>query len=133
MYQQYNNRSDPLSFALDQSTRVLRKWMKYQWIHFAFLCLLNMSSGMTGFYYVFGLADSPFRCRLPSGVWPNDNHYQLNNATHQQLLSTHLISSSKCEYVNRSLCTDFVFDQTVFGRTFTEEAQFVCSNAINKT
>ena len=83
----------------------------YQWMHFSLLCLLNLSSGMTAFYYVFGLADPPFRCRLPSNVWPDDNQYQPINATHQDLFDTHLLLSSKCEYANGSQCNDFVFDQ----------------------
>ncbi|CAF1095837.1 unnamed protein product [Adineta steineri] len=105
----------------------------FQWIHLSLLCLLNLSSGMTGFYYVFGLAEPLFRCRLPSDIWPDDNQYLSANSTHQYYLDTQLTSSSKCQYANGSQCNNFVFDQTVFGRTFTEEAGFVCGNAIKKT
>jgi hypothetical protein len=105
----------------------------YQWIHFVFLCFLNFSSGMTGFYYVFALAEPLFRCRLPSDVWPDDNQYKAINATHQYLLDKNLLPSSKCENINGSSCNDFVFDRSVYGRTFTEEAKFVCGNALTKT
>jgi hypothetical protein len=105
----------------------------YQWIHFVFLCILNFSSGMTGFYYVFGLADPPFRCRLPSDIWPDDNQYKPINETHQYLLDNYLLKSSKCENANGSQCNDFLFDRSVYGRTFTEEAQFICNTALTKT
>jgi len=101
----------------------------YQWMHFALLCLLNLSSGMTGFYFVFGLAEPPFRCKLPSNVWPDDNQYNFINDTHKYLSSL----SSQCEDINGSRCNNFLFDQSVYGRTFTEEAGFVCSNALKRT
>ena len=119
--------------SLENVIRRCGDFGRYQWIHFAFLCLLNFSSGMTGFYYVFGLADPDFRCRLPSDVWPNDNEYQSMNTSHQRLLDTFLTPSSKCDYANGSSCHDFVFDPSVYGRTFTAEAQFVCKNALKKT
>lgn len=115
---------------------VLRKcgdFGRYQWMHFCFLCLLNFSSGMTGFYYVFGLASPLFRCRLPSDIWPDDNQYQSINVTHQRLIDTYIKSPSVCKYANESVCHDFVFDRTVYGKTFTEEALFICNNALKKT
>ena len=105
----------------------------YQWIHFIFLCVLNFSNSLTGFYYVFGLAEPLFRCQLPSNIWPDDNQYKSINGTHQQLLDTFLSSSSKCENINGSHCTNFVFDRSIYGKTFTEEASFVCDNALKKT
>lgn len=105
----------------------------YQWIHFIFLCVVNFSSGMTGFYYVFGLAEPAFRCRLPSDIWPNDNQYKSLNDTHQYLINSYVSSSSRCENINGSQCNDFIFDRTVYGLTFTEEAQFVCDDALKKT
>ena len=105
----------------------------YQWMHFIFLCTLNFSNSLTGFYYVFGLAEPDFRCQLPSNVWLNDNLYKPINGTHQQFLDTFLSSASKCENINGTECIDFVFDRSVFGRTFTEEAQLVCKNELKKT
>jgi hypothetical protein len=105
----------------------------YQWIHFVFLCILNFSNSLTGFYYVFGLAEPFFRCQLPSNVWPDDNQYKAINATQQYLLDNYLSSSSKCENINGFQCNNFVFDRSVFGRTFTEEAQLVCENELKKT
>ncbi|CAF2388270.1 unnamed protein product [Rotaria sp. Silwood2] len=106
---------------------------RYQWIHFFFLCIINFSSGITGFYYVFGLAEPAFRCRLPSNIWSDDDQYKSINATHQALLNAYLLSSSKCENINRTSCHDFVYDRSVYGRTFTEEGNFICSNAMKKT
>ncbi|UJR16966.1 hypothetical protein I4U23_003864 [Adineta vaga] len=119
--------------SLENVLRRCGDFGRYQLIHFSLLCLLNFSSGMAGFYYVFGLAEPDFRCRLPSDVWPNDNQYYSSNSTHQQLIDTFLMSSSSCKYTNGSECQDFVFDRSVYGKTFTEEAKFICDNAIRKT
>lgn len=106
---------------------------RYQWLHFFFLCILNFSSGITGFYYVFGLAEPYYRCRLPSNIWPDDNQYTAINTTHQHLLDQYLMPSSKCENINGTSCHDFVYDRSVYGTTFTEEANFICSHAMKKT
>lgn len=119
--------------SLENVLRRCGDFGRYQWIHFCFLCLLNFSSGMTGFYYVFALASPFFRCRLPSTSWPDDNQYKYPNATHEILISTVLNTSSNCHYADGSYCTEYVFDRSVFGRTFTEEAGFVCNNALKKT
>ncbi|CAF1001300.1 unnamed protein product, partial [Rotaria sordida] len=41
--------------------------------------------------------------------------------------------TSKCNDFNGSVCADFVYDRSVFGRTFTEEANLVCHNAVKRT
>ncbi|CAF0799088.1 unnamed protein product [Adineta ricciae] len=119
--------------SLENVLRRCGDFGRFQLIHFSLLCLLNFSSGMAGFYYVFALAEPYFRCRLPSDVWPNDNQYSSSNSTHQQLIDTLLMTSSSCKYTNGSSCQEFVFDRSVYGKTFTEEAKFVCENAIRKT
>ena len=106
---------------------------RYQLIHYIFLSLLNFSSGVTGFYYVFGLAEPLFRCRLPSDVWPDDNEYYSTNATHSLLLDQFQYLQSKCEDINGTKCQSFVYDRSVYGRTFTEEAGYLCGDAIKKT
>lgn len=106
---------------------------RYQLIHYIFLSLLNFSSGMTGFYYVFGLAEPFFRCQLPADVWPDDNQYQSYNSTHSRFLEHFQYSQSKCEGVNGTLCDSFVYDRSVYGRTFTEEAGYLCGNSLKKT
>jgi hypothetical protein len=106
---------------------------RYQLIHYICLSLLNFSSGVTGFYYVFGLAEPYFRCQLPSDIWPNDNKYNPYNSTHRLLLEQYQYSQSKCEDINGTICHSFVYDRSVYGRTFTEEAGYVCDNVFGKT
>jgi OCT family organic cation transporter-like MFS transporter 4/5 len=106
---------------------------RYQLIHYIFLSLLNFSSGVTGFYYVFGLAEPYFRCQLPSDIWPDDNQYHSYNSTHSLLLEQYQYSQSKCEDINGTTCHSFVYDRSVYGRTFTEEAGYVCDNVFEKT
>jgi hypothetical protein len=115
---------------------VLRKcgdFGRYQFIHYTFLNLICISGGIFSFYYVFGVAEPSFRCRLPSNVWPDNDQFELINSTHQLLVDTWISSTSKCNTINGSKCTDFVYDRSVFGRTFTEDSNFVCDNAVKKT
>ncbi|UJR17937.1 hypothetical protein I4U23_004836 [Adineta vaga] len=92
-----------------------------------------MGSGINTFYYIFGMAEPPFRCRLPQNIWPHEDQYHYTNSTHQVLIDTWISSTSKCELIDGFKCTDFVYDRNDFGRTFTEDANFVCSNAIKRT
>lgn len=119
--------------SLENVIRRCGDFNRFQLIHYIFLNLLNMGSGVTGFYYVFGLAEPLFRCRLPDGVWPNDNQYLSPNITHQRLLAQFRYSASSCETLNGTRCEQFVYDQEVFGRTFTEEANYICLDSMKKT
>ncbi|CAF1526174.1 unnamed protein product [Rotaria sp. Silwood1] len=91
-----------------------------------------MGSGITTYYYVFGVAEPLFRCQLPLWLWPHEDQYQAINQTHQTFLDTWQ-QTSKCNDFNGSVCTDFVYDRSVFGRTFTEEANLVCNQAVKRT
>jgi hypothetical protein len=104
----------------------------YQIIHYIFLNLITLGSGITTYYYVFGVAEPSYRCRLPSNVWLNDDQYQSLNGTHQDFINQWQ-QSSKCNDLNNSICKEFAYDRSVFGRTFTEEGHFVCQNALKKT
>lgn len=106
---------------------------RYQLIHYIFLSLLNFSSGVTGFYYVFGLAEPLFRCRFSADIWPDDNQYYTMNSTHSLLLEQFQYLPSKCEDINATKCQSFVYDRSVYGRTFTEEAGYLCGDSIKKT
>jgi hypothetical protein len=106
---------------------------RFQLLHYIFLSLLNFSSGVTGFYYVFGLAEPKFRCQLPSNVWPNDDQFNSYNISHSLLLDQFQYSTSKCKDINGSTCSSFVYDRSVFGRTFTEDAGYICDDSIQKT
>jgi len=105
---------------------------RYQLIHYIFLNLIAIESGITAYYYVFGVAEPSYRCRLPSNVWPYEDQYQSINTTHQYLINQ-FQQSSKCNDINGSFCRDFIYDRSVFGRTFTEEGNFICENSLKKT
>jgi hypothetical protein len=119
--------------SLENVLRRCGDFSRYQLIHYIFLSLLNLCSGVTGFYYVFGLAEPLFRCRLPSDIWPADNQYEVANTTHSLLLESFQFLPYKCDDVDGSICYDYVYDRSVYGKTFTEEAQLVCSNDFKKT
>jgi hypothetical protein len=104
----------------------------FQIIHFIFLNLITLGSGITTYYYVFGCAEPSFRCQLPASLWPDDHQYQPINLTHQYLIFQSQRSSS-CEDFNGSACRSFLYDRRVFGRTFTEDGDYVCQNALKKT
>ena len=92
-----------------------------------------MGGGINAFYYVFGVAEPSFRCRLPPHIWLDNDQYESINSTHQLLIDEWISSTSKCDNINGSKCTDFVYDRSVFGRTLTEDANFVCTHAIKRT
>ena len=119
--------------SLENIIRRCGDFGRYQLIHYIFLSLITIGSGVLGFYYVFGVAEPSFRCRLPSAVWPDNDRFESINATHQQLIETWLSSTSPCKDINGSTCTNFVYDRSVFGKTFTEDANFVCNNAVKRT
>jgi hypothetical protein len=118
--------------TLENVIRRCGDFNRFQFIHYIFLSVLNFSSSITGFYYVFGLAEPHFRCQLPSNVWPDDNKYVYDNATHKDLLAQYKYFPSKCE-INGTDCTSFVYDRSVFGRTFTEVGDYVCGASVKKT
>ncbi|UJR36484.1 hypothetical protein I4U23_029207 [Adineta vaga] len=114
---------------------------RFQMIHYFFINLISMSAAVVGFYYVFGAAEPDHRCRLPSSVWPDDTQYYPINRTHEILINTYIPKmkdSTKWEKCVRytianpngtlvSCPNGWVYDQSVFGYTFTEEANLVCS------
>lgn len=103
---------------------------RYQLIHYIFLNLITLGSGITTYYYVFGVAQPSYRCRLPWNIWPYDDQYQPINKTHEDLINQ-LGQSSKCNDINGSICRDFIYDRSIFGRTFTEEGNFICEHSLS--
>jgi hypothetical protein len=104
----------------------------YQIINYIFLNLITIGSGITTYYYLFGVAEPFYRCRLPVNIWSNEDRYQSINDTHQYLINQWQ-QTSKCNDLNGSICKEFVYDRSVFGRTFTEAGNFICQNALKKT
>lgn len=125
--------SSPNEVTLENVLRKCGDLGRYQLIHFIFLNFIAAATGMNAFYYVFGVAEPLFRCRLPSNILADDDRFELMNSTHQVLIDTWLSSKSRCELMNGSMCTDFVYDRSVFGRTLTEDGQYVCRNAMKRT
>jgi hypothetical protein len=123
--------SDKIS--LENVLRRCGDFGRYQLIHYIFLNLIWISAGINGYYYVFGVAEPSFRCQLPSNIWPDDDQFQSINSTHQYLIDSFILPTSKCENINGSKCIHFVYDRSVFGLTFTESSNFVCSNAVQRT
>jgi hypothetical protein len=104
--------------------------------------LIAMSAGIVSFYYVFGAAEPDHRCRLPVNIWPNDTQYNSINQTHEIYLNNYIPKTKdgkkweKCVRYNDTLinCPNgWVYDRSIFGYTFTEEANFVCQNESKKS
>lgn len=105
---------------------------RYQIIHYLFLTLITIGSGITTYYYVFGVAQPLYRCRLPKHIWFDDEEYQTRNSTHQYFIDQYQLTEI-CEDSNGSICQKFLYDRSVFGRTFTEEGDFICKKSLTKT
>ncbi|CAF3470447.1 unnamed protein product [Rotaria socialis] len=128
--------------SLDNILRKCGDFGRFQIMHYVFLSIMTMNGSITSFYYVFGAATPDHRCRLPTNVWPDDKHYSPLNLTHEIFINQYIPKNNdgkqweKCvRYVtsNRSgslvNCPDgWAYDQSIFGYTFTEEADFVCQN-----
>ena len=120
---------------------------RFQLVHFFFINLISMSAGVIGFYYVFGAAEPDHRCQLPASVWPNDVHYRPINLTHESLINAYIPKTGeenkwiKCQRFtmgqpNETLvdCPNgWAYDRSVFGHTFTEEANLVCHRETDKS
>ncbi|CAF0940829.1 unnamed protein product [Rotaria sp. Silwood1] len=106
---------------------------RYQWIHYIFLNLIAISTSLNAYYYVFGVAEPPFRCRLPLTTSSDEDQFQSINMTHQLFIDNRQSSTTCCETINRTTCTDFMYDRSVFGKTFTEEANLICTHAVKRT
>ncbi|CAF4813919.1 unnamed protein product, partial [Rotaria sp. Silwood2] len=101
-----------------------------------------MSAAVAGFYYVFAVADPDHRCRLPASVWPNDTQYNPINATYQTMIDMYIPKTKdgkkweQCVLYPTGSSNDtlincpngWVYDQSIFGYTYTEEANLVCAS-----
>ncbi|CAF3348205.1 unnamed protein product [Rotaria socialis] len=120
---------------------------RFQLTHYFLMNLISISAATVGYYYVFAAADIDHRCRLPENVWPNDNQYNPINKTHELLINRYIPKTNdgrkweQCvRYLNGTRndtlmnCPNgWAYDRSVFGYTFTEEANFVCGNASKKS
>lgn len=105
-----------------------------------------MSAGFIAFYYVFGAAEPEHRCQLPPSIWPNDVHYYPVNRTHESYIDAFIPKTkdgrwSKCmRYATNQRNSTLVncpngwaYDRSIFGYTFTEEANLVCHSEPKKS
>lgn len=116
-------------------------------IHYFFMNLISMSSGLLSFYYVFAAAEPNHRCRLPHNIWPNDTQYNPINRIHETYINNYIPKIDngkkweKCIYylvINQTntavKCSNgWLYDRSIFGYTITEEANFVCENQSKKS
>ncbi|CAF2033598.1 unnamed protein product [Rotaria magnacalcarata] len=134
------------SISLDGLIRLCGDLGPFQFIHFFFINLISMSAGMVAFYYVYGAAEPKHRCQLSPSVWPNDVHYLPINQTHEFYINAYIPKEkdgiwNKCmRYTmkdkNSTLlnCPNgWAYDRSVFGYTFTEEANLVCYHEPKKS
>jgi MFS family permease len=100
---------------------------RYQYIHFFFLTFFPIASGIFNFYYVFGAAEIPYECNMPFKI-PQDFSIE--------------VLSSQCAYTlknyqNKTIgpypCESWKYDRTIFGKTFTEEADLICEYNIRRS
>ncbi|UJR09610.1 hypothetical protein I4U23_013845 [Adineta vaga] len=133
--------------SLDDILRKCGDFGRFQWIHYFFMNWIAMSFGIVSFYYIFGAAEPDHRCRLPEHIWPNDTQYNPMNSMHEMYINMYIPKSSsgqkweKCvqystDMINHTLerCSNgWVYDRSIFGYTFTEEANFVCENQARKS
>ncbi|CAF2801333.1 unnamed protein product [Rotaria sp. Silwood2] len=115
---------------------------RFQFIHYFFINLISMSAAVADFYYVFAVADPDHRCRLPASVWPNDTQYNPINATYQTMIDMYIPKTKdgkkweQCVLYPTGSSNDtlincpngWVYDQSIFGYTYTEEANLVCAS-----
>ncbi|CAF3343982.1 unnamed protein product [Rotaria sp. Silwood2] len=128
--------------SLDSILRKCGDFGRFQIIHYFFLIIMTMCASIVSFYYVFGAAKPDHRCRLPINVWPDDTQYSPINKTHEIYINNYIPKTNdekkweKCVRYMTSNMNDtlincpngWVYDRSVFGYTFTEEANFVCQN-----
>jgi hypothetical protein len=133
--------------SLDHVLRKCGDFGRFQLKHYFLMNFITMSAGIIYFYYVFGAAEPNHRCRLPENIWPNDTQYNPINRTHEIYLNTYIPKTKdgktweKCVRYTRdgtnktfANCSNgWVYDRSIFGYTFTEEANFVCENESQKS
>ncbi|CAF0780196.1 unnamed protein product [Adineta ricciae] len=127
--------------SLDSILKKCGDLNRFHVIHYFFINLISMSSAVVGFYYVFGAAEPEHRCRLPASVWPDDTQYYPINRTHETMINAYIPKTKdgtaweKCvRYASAnpndtliSCPNGWAYDRSIFGYTFTEEANLVCS------
>ena len=110
---------------------------RFQFVHYIFLNLFSIYASIVAFYYVFAAAEPDHRCRLFDNIWLNDNQYYPINRTHEIYIRKYLDKNCFRRFVDnqiRQTCAnDTIYDRSIFGYTFTEEANLICENKSRKS
>ena len=131
--------------TLDDVLRRCGDFGRFQWFHYFFLSMMQTSACLVSLYYVYGAAEPEHRCRLPSSVWPNDNQFNPIDIEYEVRLrqyiplendrwdQCHLWNSTSSNTTLVDCSNGWIFDRSVFGFTFTEEASLVCHDKAKKS
>lgn len=113
--------------TLERVIRECGAFGPYQYINAFFLLLFPIATGVYGFYYVFAASEAPYQCHVSNNI----------NRTLQVE-----ISPSQCSYElknnqNKTIgiypCTEWIYNRSVYGKTFTEEANFICEHSVYRS
>ncbi|CAF1241186.1 unnamed protein product [Didymodactylos carnosus] len=83
---------------------------RFQYINYFFLNFIPVVSGMITYYYVYGVADIHYQCRQSS----------VDNSTQ---------NPDQCQCPLKQ----WTYDRSIFGHTFTEDGNFICSRRFLKS
>jgi len=100
---------------------------RYQYIHFFFLTFFPIAVGIFNFYYVFGAAEIPYQCHMSDEILPEFSIEVLPSQCSYQL------KDNLNKTIDISSCTNWIYDQRIFGKTFTEEANLICQHNIHRS
>lgn len=115
------------SITLEQVIEECGSLGRYQYIHFFFLTFFPIATGILNFYYVFGAAETPYKCYVSDEIPANVSIEILSNQCSYKLK----------ENFNKTMgifpCTTWFYDRSIFGQTFTEEANLVCQYSMHRS
>lgn len=85
--------------------------------------LFPIASGVYNFYFVFASAEPKYSCVLPNKF---DFEADSDECTYHEL-------SGWNERVKNYTCTDWIYESHPFGKTFTQEANLICGQNIQRS
>ncbi|UJR37768.1 hypothetical protein I4U23_030461 [Adineta vaga] len=115
------------SITLEHVIHECGSFHRYQYIHFFFLSLFPIASGIVNFYYVFGAAENIYECQIPN---------EMKRNFHVDILPSqcsYIIKNDQNITIRMNSCTKWKYDRSVFGETFTSEADFICERSIHRS